>query len=308
MKKFIDVLQMPILDCPYFTVDTAASSAPVIGGVLSTFQIWTYGTTSYYRQAKFQNRDNIQVLSIGMYIPENFTFTSVIAPLFDNTLALPVGPAIGDTYTAQVTAQGWAAGYIYRWNGTDWINLNGVFPSSYLNLQVTNVEGLPGVSLPGFGSSYTSSFALPFPNYELVLDGLYCDICNIDEGKIRQVIMNFADNALYYSTQGTKITVKLAIEGTNVVFTVKDTGIGVPRSEQAQLFTKFYRASNARKQRPDGTGVGLFLAKKVIDAHGGSVLFESVEGKGSTFGFRVPLEELRASTDTDNLDNQDSQK
>jgi signal transduction histidine kinase len=123
-------------------------------------------------------------------------------------------------------------------------------------------------------------------------------ILNLDEGKMQQVIMNFADNALYYSTESTKIAIKLAVEGKDVVFTVKDTGIGVPKSEQSQLFSKFYRASNARKQRPDGTGVGLFLAKKVIDAHGGSVVFDSVEGKGSTFGFRLPIESLRAGTDT----------
>jgi signal transduction histidine kinase len=114
-------------------------------------------------------------------------------------------------------------------------------------------------------------------------------ILDIDEGKIRQVVMNFADNSLYYSHENTKINVNLSVEGNEVLFTVKDTGIGVPLSEQAQLFGKFYRASNAKKQRPDGTGVGLFLAKKVIDAHGGQVVFESVEGEGSTFGFRLPL-------------------
>lgn len=120
----------------------------------------------------------------------------------------------------------------------------------------------------------------------------------LDEGKIRQVIMNFADNALYYSRPGTKIAVSLKIEGDNVMLTVKDTGIGVPQEEQARLFTKFYRASNARKQRPDGTGVGLYLAKRVIMEHGGSVIFSSVEGEGSTFGFTLPLERLRARDDT----------
>ncbi len=119
-------------------------------------------------------------------------------------------------------------------------------------------------------------------------------ILDLDEGKIRQVIMNFADNALYYSAENTTIHVKLTIQDAVVVFSVKDTGIGVPLTEQAELFTKFYRASNARKQRPDGTGVGLFLAKKVIDAHGGKVVFESVEGQGSTFGFHLPLEKLRS--------------
>ena len=112
----------------------------------------------------------------------------------------------------------------------------------------------------------------------------------LDEGKIQQVIMNFCDNAMYYSKENTKIVVSLAIVKDHVVFTVKDTGIGVPVAEQAQLFGKFFRATNARKQRPDGTGVGLFLAKKVVDGHHGTVIFESTEGKGSTFGFSLPLQ------------------
>lgn len=129
-------------------------------------------------------------------------------------------------------------------------------------------------------------------------------ILNIDEDKIRQVIMNFADNAIYYSGESTEIKVSLSIEADNCIFTVKDAGIGVPRGERAQLFSKFYRASNARKQRPDGTGVGLFLAKKVITAHGGEVIFESTEGKGSTFGFSLPIAALRTADDTNQLENQ----
>ena len=63
---------------------------------------------------------------------------------------------------------------------------------------------------------------------------------NIDEGKFRQVIMNFADNAIYYSHDDSKIDVKLSVEGSDVVFTVKDTGIGVPKSERDNLFSKFF--------------------------------------------------------------------
>lgn len=111
----------------------------------------------------------------------------------------------------------------------------------------------------------------------------------IDESKIRQVIMNFIDNSIYYSKNKSTIRVSLATEAGEMVFKVKDAGIGVPIHEQARLFSKFYRASNARKRRPDGTGVGLYLAKKVIMAHGGSIIFESVEGEGSTFGFKLPL-------------------
>jgi len=103
------------------------------------------------------------------------------------------------------------------------------------------------------------------------------------------VVMNFADNALYYSKDNGKITITLKKVGKYIEFIVKDNGIGVPEAEQAHLFNKFFRATNARRARPDGTGVGLFLAKKVIDDHDGEIIFESKEGKGSSFGFRLPL-------------------
>lgn len=112
----------------------------------------------------------------------------------------------------------------------------------------------------------------------------------LDEAKIQQVIMNFADNALFYSKDNSKIVVSLKKTDDGFVeFTIKDHGIGVPEKEQQHLFNKFFRATNARRVRPDGTGVGLFLAKKVITDHGGSIIFESKENKGSTFGFRLPL-------------------
>ena len=116
----------------------------------------------------------------------------------------------------------------------------------------------------------------------------------LDEAKVRQVVMNFADNAIYYSRPGTKIKVALTKEGDSVQLTVKDTGIGVPADEQSKLFTKFFRAANARKHRPDGTGVGLYLAKRVVLGHGGEIVFSSTEGKGSTFGFKLPLKKLEA--------------
>jgi signal transduction histidine kinase len=114
-------------------------------------------------------------------------------------------------------------------------------------------------------------------------------IIDVDEGKIRQVVMNFIDNAIYYSHENSVIEINLSTSDNSVAFTVKDNGIGVPKSEQQELFTKFFRARNARTQRPDGTGVGLYLAKKIILAHEGRIIFETVEGKGSTFGFDLPL-------------------
>lgn len=114
-------------------------------------------------------------------------------------------------------------------------------------------------------------------------------LLDLDENKIQQVIMNFADNAIYYSKDASKITVVLKEVNGSAELKIIDTGIGVPESEQARLFKKFFRATNARRARPDGTGIGLFLAKKVVGDHGGEIIFESKEGKGSTFGFRLPL-------------------
>jgi signal transduction histidine kinase len=108
----------------------------------------------------------------------------------------------------------------------------------------------------------------------------------LDETKIHQVVMNFIDNAIYYTPSGGTITIKLNETKTAIEYRVVDDGIGVPKADQHRLFTKFYRAGNARRARPDGTGLGLFMAKKVIAAQGGAIIFESEEGKGSTFGFR----------------------
>jgi signal transduction histidine kinase len=113
-------------------------------------------------------------------------------------------------------------------------------------------------------------------------------VLNLDETKTRQVIMNFIDNAIYYTPAGGHIRVELTASDKTIDYKVIDDGLGVPRAEQHHLFTKFYRAGNAKKARPDGTGLGLFMAKKVVIAQGGSIIFESQEGKGSTFGFSFP--------------------
>jgi len=110
----------------------------------------------------------------------------------------------------------------------------------------------------------------------------------IDENKTRQVIMNFIDNAIYYTTQG-EVRVVLHQTGDLVRLEVRDTGIGVPVDARKKLFSKFYRAENAQVLRPDGTGLGLYLAKRVIEDQGGTIIFSSVEGKGSVFGFELPF-------------------
>jgi len=165
--------------------------------------------------------------------------------------------------------------------------------SDLLNLSRLNTgkfvfEPMP-VDLPGVVKSEVEQLAETAKSREvqLVYDGpSVLPKLLLDETKIHQVVMNFIDNAIYYTPAGGTITVSLAETPTAVEFRVKDTGIGVPRAVQHKLFTKFYRAANAQRARPDGTGLGLFMAKKVIVGQGGSVIFDSEEGKGSTFGFR----------------------
>ena len=124
-------------------------------------------------------------------------------------------------------------------------------------------------------------------------------ILYLDDTKIRQVIMNFIDNAIYYSPDANAVKTRLSVEDGEAVLRVIDKGIGVPLSAKKKLGTKFFRGDNARRQRPDGTGIGLFLAKKVIEGHGGTMIFESELDKGSTFGFRLPVAKLKLSPTLD---------
>ncbi len=116
----------------------------------------------------------------------------------------------------------------------------------------------------------------------------------LDDTKTRQVMMNFIDNAIFYTPKNGNIDIVLEQTDKEIIFKVTDTGIGVPKNVQHRLFTKFFRAENARNARPDGTGLGLFMGQKIIDAQGGKMIFHSVEHEGSTFGFRFPIKSIKA--------------
>lgn len=122
-------------------------------------------------------------------------------------------------------------------------------------------------------------------------------ILMLDENKIRQVMMNMLDNAIFYTPRGGKISVVLQKTKDDVSYRVIDQGIGVPEKDQHRLFTKFFRAPNAQRARPDGTGLGLFMAQKIITEQKGEIIFQSKEGVGSTFGFRFPLAEVQPKVD-----------
>jgi signal transduction histidine kinase len=110
-----------------------------------------------------------------------------------------------------------------------------------------------------------------------------------DPTSMKLALANFVDNAVRYTKVGGKVTVKVIQTEEWLQVAVRDNGIGIPAEEQGQIFTKFFRAGNARTLRPSGSGLGLFLAKNVIEGHGGKVWFESEPGLGSTFYATLPL-------------------
>lgn len=113
-----------------------------------------------------------------------------------------------------------------------------------------------------------------------------------DKGLARMILQNLISNAIKYTPANGSVDVELSIAEAKreVLFVrVTDTGIGIPKAEQAHMFEKLRRASNAQAIEPDGTGLGLYVVKTVIDRIGGGITFESTEGKGTTFYVSLPL-------------------
>ena len=113
----------------------------------------------------------------------------------------------------------------------------------------------------------------------------------IDVEKIKIAIDNIINNAITYTPTGGKVTISLSGNKEEIEFSVKDTGIGIPENQQERIFTKFFRGANATKMETEGTGLGLFIVKNIIEAHGGKTWFESKEGVGTTFYFNLPVKQ-----------------
>jgi signal transduction histidine kinase len=107
---------------------------------------------------------------------------------------------------------------------------------------------------------------------------------------LENVLSNLINNAIKYSPAGAPIS--LAGRGTpqEVIVTVADRGIGIPLDEQGRIFERFYRVDDQLSRQTQGSGLGLYLAKAIIDAHRGRMWVESTPGKGSAFSFALPRE------------------
>ena len=113
----------------------------------------------------------------------------------------------------------------------------------------------------------------------------------LDVEKIKLAIQNLLDNAMKYTPAGGKVTISLKYSQKEIELSVKDSGIGIPKDQQERVFAKFFRGANVLRMETEGTGLGLFITRNIIEAHGGRIWFESEEGRGTTFHFALPVKE-----------------
>ncbi len=115
----------------------------------------------------------------------------------------------------------------------------------------------------------------------------------IDVEKMRVAVDNVLDNAIKYTPPGGKITVTLDYlkKTKEIEFKIQDTGVGIPVDQKERVFSKFFRGANVIRMDTEGSGLGIFITKNIIEAHGGKIWFESEENKGATFFFTLPVKE-----------------
>lgn len=148
------------------------------------------------------------------------------------------------------------------------------------------------VTLPKLAESVVEGFRTQTEHHRFLLD-FPADFPVVfgDEERLRQVLNNLLSNAIKYAPKGGEVRIGGWREGTQVTLYVADQGIGIPPDEQGKLFQRFYRVDSSLRRTTQGAGLGLFLCRNIVEAHGGRIWLRSEPGKGTTIFFSLPVEE-----------------
>jgi signal transduction histidine kinase len=111
----------------------------------------------------------------------------------------------------------------------------------------------------------------------------------LDRQLMRQVILNLVSNAIKYTPPGGRIQVTMGSRGRSLFWSIRDSGIGISPEARTRLFEKFFRAENAHTVDTEGTGLGLYLVRLIVERLGGTIACESEEGRGTLFHFTLPI-------------------
>ncbi len=169
--------------------------------------------------------------------------------------------------------------------------VNSLLNVSRIDLGTFAIEPKP-TDLRELADSVVAELAPILAEKRIDLSKLYATglpILSVDPKLTRIVFQNYLSNAVKYTPPAGTIAVELSRVGEEIVWRVADSGFGIPASDQHKIFTKLFRAENIRDQEADGTGLGLYIVKSIMEAVGGRVWFESLEGQGSTFYAAFPL-------------------
>lgn len=115
----------------------------------------------------------------------------------------------------------------------------------------------------------------------------------LDRSLFEIILQNLLSNAVKYTPQGGTVSVSVTLQSSKIIICVSDTGYGIPKIEQRNIFTKLFRASNAGVIDPGGTGIGLYIVKSIVREAGGAISFESTEGKGTSFSVTFPMKGMQ---------------
>jgi signal transduction histidine kinase len=110
-----------------------------------------------------------------------------------------------------------------------------------------------------------------------------------DETRLRQILVNLVDNAIKYSFPRSEVVVDFKAQGDELVTSIADTGVGITQGQIERIFQKFGRIYNPMSVQSGGTGLGLYIVKRLVESHGGRIWVSSREGKGSKFSFSLPI-------------------